>query len=123
MKPYSLDLRKRVVWAVERHGLPSRDVAARFGVATKTVTAWVRLFRETGTLEPGRVGGHRRRAIRDEHRDWLLRRCQEGEFTLRGLVIELSERGLKVDYHSVWRFVRAEKLRLGTPARRRRTPD
>jgi transposase len=29
---------------------------------------------------------------------------------LRGLVAELAERGLKVDYRSVWNFVHAEKL-------------
>ena len=29
---------------------------------------------------------------------------------MRGLVAELGERGLKVDYRSVWEFVRAEAL-------------
>jgi putative transposase len=29
---------------------------------------------------------------------------------LRGLVAELAERGLKVDYRSVWDFVHSEKL-------------
>ena len=29
---------------------------------------------------------------------------------MRGLVAELAERGLKVDYRSVWNFVHAEKL-------------
>ena len=29
---------------------------------------------------------------------------------MRGLVGELADRGLKVDYHSVWNFVHAEKL-------------
>jgi hypothetical protein len=29
---------------------------------------------------------------------------------LRGLVVELAERGLEVDYRSVWEFVHAEKL-------------
>jgi transposase len=33
-----------------------------------------------------------------------------GDFTLRGLVAELGERGLMVDYRSVWEFVHAEKL-------------
>ena len=33
------------------------------------------------------------------------------DFTLRGLVGELlAERGLKVDYRSVWEFVHAEDL-------------
>ena len=44
------------------------------------------------------------------HRDWLIERCQAGAFTLRGLVAELAERGLSVDYRSVWEFVHAEKL-------------
>jgi putative transposase len=52
------------------------------------------------------------------HRDWLLVRCEGGDFTLRGLV---AERGLKVDYVSVWRFVHAEglthKKRPSRPAR------
>jgi hypothetical protein len=32
------------------------------------------------------------------------------QVAIRGLVAELASRGLKVDYHSVWDFVRAEKL-------------
>ena len=32
------------------------------------------------------------------------------DFTLRGLVAELAERGLKVDYRTVWSFVHDEKL-------------
>ena len=45
-----------------------------------------------------------------EYRDWLLERCREGDFTLRGLVAELAERGLSVDYRVVWTFVHDEKL-------------
>jgi hypothetical protein len=39
-----------------------------------------------------------------------LQRIKGGNFTLRGLVAELAERGLKVDYRSVWEFIHAEKL-------------
>jgi putative transposase len=35
-----------------------------------------------------------------------------GDFILRGLVVELAERRLKVDYRSVWEFVHAEKAQL-----------
>jgi hypothetical protein len=54
------------------------------------------------------MGGHK--AIRGAHRAWLLQRIRAGDFTLRGLVAELAEHGLKVDYRSVWSFVHAEKL-------------
>lgn len=109
-KPYSKDLRERVVAAVERGGLSRHQAAARFDLGVSTVIRWVRRFRETGSVAPGRMGGHRPKTIRGEHRDWLLRRCKEGDFTLRGLVAELADRDVKVDYRSVWEFVHAEKL-------------
>ena len=56
------------------------------------------------------MGGHRPKAISGEHRVWLLQRVKDRDFTLRGLVAEFAERGLKVDYRSVWEFVHAEKL-------------
>ena len=70
----------------------------------------VRRLRETGNVAPGKMGGHKPRAISGEHRIWLLQRIKDGDFTLRGLVAELAERCIKVDYRSVWEFVHAEKL-------------
>ena len=109
-KPYSSDLRKRVVAAVERGGLSRRRAAAQFGVGISTVIRWVRRFRETGSVAPRQMGGYKPKKIDGEHRDWLLERTREKDFTLRGLVAELAERGLKVDYRTVWHFVHAEKL-------------
>jgi putative transposase len=126
-KPYSEDLRERVVAAVEEGGLSRHQAAARFDVGVSTVIRWVQRFRETGSVAPGQMGGHRPKTIRGELRDWLMQRCREKDFTLRGLVAELGERGVKVDYRSVWEFVHAEKLsfkknrssqRTGSPGRR-----
>jgi putative transposase len=109
-KPYSIDLRERVVGAVTRGELSCRRAAERFGVGVNTAITWVRRLRETGSVAPGKMGGHKPKAISGEHRVWLLQRIKDGDFTLRGLVCELAERGLKVDYRSVWAFVHAEKL-------------
>jgi len=109
-KPYSVDLRERVVAAVEKGGLSRRRAAAQFGVGISTVIKWVQRFRETGSVAPGQMGGHKPKAIRGEHHAWLVERCRQRDFTLRGLVAEPAERGLKVDYRSVWNFVHAEKL-------------
>ena len=128
-KPYSMDLRQRVVAAVEQGGLSRHAAAVRFGVGVSTAIAWVRRFRGTGSVAPGQMGGHKPRAIRGAHEVWLRHRLGEGEFTLRGLVAELAGRGLKVDYRAVWNFVHAEKLsfkknRAGqrTGSSRRRAP-
>ena len=109
-KPYSNDLRERVVAAVQSGGLSCNQAAKQFGVAISTAINWVNRLRETGSVAPGKMGGHKPRAISGEHRVWLLQRIKDGDFTLRGLVVELAERGLKVDYRSVWEFVHAEKL-------------
>ena len=109
-KPYSMDLRERVVAAVESGGLSCHQAAAQFGVGVSTAIVWVRRLRKTGSVAPGQMGGHKPKAISGEHRAWLLERTKAMDFTLRGLVAELAERGLKVDYRAVWNFVHAEKL-------------
>ena len=68
-KPYSMDLRERVVASVEREGLSRRQAAVRYGVGISTVIRWVRRLRETSKLTPGKMGGHRPKKIAGEHRD------------------------------------------------------
>jgi len=120
-KPYSMDLRERAVAAVLKEGLSRHESAARFGVAPSTVINWARRFRETGSVAPGQMGGRKPKAIAGEHAIFLARRVRDGAFTLRGLVAELAERGLKVDYRSVWNFVHAEKLSFKKNRHRQRT--
>ena len=110
-KAYSIDLRERVVAAVVQGGMSRRRAAAHFQVGISTVITWVRRFLQTGSVAPRQIGGYKPKAIRGEHREWLVRRIKEKDFTLRGLVAELAtERGLKVDYRAVWNFVHDEKL-------------
>jgi putative transposase len=109
-RPYSIDLRERVVRAVEEEGLSRNKAASRFGIGIKTAIDWIRLYRETGSVAAKPMGGCRPKKIVGEYRDWLLERCRRQDFTLRGLVGELAERGLRVDYRTVWEFVHGEKL-------------
>jgi putative transposase len=109
-KPYSTDLRERVVAAVLEGGLSRRQAATQFDVAVSTAINWVRRFRQSGTVAPGQMGGHRPRTIRGEHEAWLAARLRERDFTLRGLVAELAERGLDADYWAVWTFVHEQGL-------------
>ena len=121
-KPYSNDLRERVVSAVLEGGLSRHQAAARFGVAVSTAIHWVRRFQETGDVSPGQMGGHKPRKICGVHATWLASRIRERDFTVRELVTELAQRGLVVDGRSVWDFVRAEgltfKKRRWSPASR-----
>jgi transposase len=56
MRPYSEDLRWRVVRAV-LIGTPRDEVAARFLVSVPTIERWLRQKRETGGLAPKPVPG------------------------------------------------------------------
>jgi transposase len=51
MKPYSKDLRLKVLEAVDR-GMPRREVAEIFGVSMPTIKRWLKRHRETGEVDP-----------------------------------------------------------------------
>jgi transposase len=61
MKAYSLDLRSRVIAAVEA-GMPWQDILAVFGISRATLNRYRQRLRETGSLAPGQSPG-RPRAI------------------------------------------------------------
>ncbi len=56
MKPYSKDLRLRVLAAVDR-GMPRKEVAQVFGVSEPTIRRYLKVRRETGDVEPKPVPG------------------------------------------------------------------
>jgi transposase len=51
MKPYSKDLRLKVLEALDR-GMPRREVAQIFGISMPTIKRWLKRRRETGELAP-----------------------------------------------------------------------
>ena len=51
MKPYSKDLRLKVLEAVDR-GMPRREVAEVFGISVPTIKRWLKRRRETGQVDP-----------------------------------------------------------------------
>ena len=66
MKPYSIDLRERVVAACDA-GDPTRgQVAARFSVSVAWIRKLIRQRRETGSIEPKPRGGGRAPAFDGE---------------------------------------------------------
>ena len=119
VRPYSLDLRERVVAAVN-DGNSCRAVAETFGVSVAAVVKWSQRFRSTGTAEPKPMGGRRPFALEAE-RDWLLQRIAEApDLTLRALAGELADRGVTVSHYAVWHLLPREAITCKKkPARRR----
>jgi transposase len=59
MKPYSKDLRVRVLAAVDS-GVPREEVAKTFSVSVPTIKRWLKRRRETGDVEPKPIPGRPR---------------------------------------------------------------
>jgi transposase len=120
-RPYSLDLRQRVVASVEG-GRSRRATAALFGVSVASVVKWLQRYRASGSVEAKPMGRRPRRLLLLPERDWLLARlAAKPDLTLRGLQAELASRGRRVSLKAIWNFFRAERLTFKKKPARRRT--
>jgi len=70
MKPYSMDLRERVVSAIEKGDSSFRKVAQRFAVSKNCVERWVKMKRTEGHIVPRKQGGSVSTVMK--HRDQLM---------------------------------------------------
>ena len=117
-RPHSIDLRERAVARAET-GEPIREIAEALGIAASCIPKWRALKRMTGGLAAGKIGGHKKRTLSGAPAEWLERRVREAPFTLRGLVAELAERGIKSELHGVWVFVHEQGLSFKKNSARR----
>ncbi len=72
-KPHPQELRDRVVAAHKRLEGSFAVLAKRFAVGEASVNRWVRLDRESGTLQPKAMGGVRRPRAVDSRGEDMLR--------------------------------------------------
>ena len=109
-KPYAMELRERAM-ARRARGETTREVADALSLAPSTISKWEKRERETGSLSPGQMGGHKPRTLSGSIAAWLRDRLKCGDaYTLRSLSAELAEQGVKADSRAVWVFLHEEKL-------------
>jgi transposase len=119
-KPYSLDLRERVVASLES-GLSTRQAAARFSVSVAAVGEWGRLKRSQGDVRPAKQGKPKG-SVLDAHAQFILGALKEKpDTTLEEMAERLAaERDVRVVWTTVWKFLdrhdQTHKKRLRTPA-------
>ncbi|HTV33801.1 MAG TPA: IS630 family transposase [Methylocella sp.] len=106
-KPYSQDLRNRVIDAVEEGGMSCRAAARRYEVNCSTAIKWLERYRREGLRGPVGHGGHRPSALMP-HREFLeAARAEKSDVTLQDLCDRLSsEKGVKADTSMMSRFFR-----------------
>ncbi len=120
-KPYSQDLRERVIRAVEA-GASRHEAAAVFEVSPSSAIKWVARWRRTGTVAAKPMGG--KRSPLEAHKEWLLAlTAAEPDLTLQEIRGKLRQRGIVVSASSVWRFYDRHDLSFKKkPARGRARP-
>jgi transposase len=125
-KPYSNDLRARVIEAVAA-GASRREVAERYDLSASIVVLWAQRWEETGSVAAKPSGGST--SPLEEHAKFLLGLIAEKpDLTLDEVVAAMVKRGIRSSRSAVWRFFdrhnmtyKKKLVRGGAKARRRGT--
>ena len=108
--PLSMDLRLRVVRAVEEEGMSRRSAAARFGVAIRTAVRWVGEYRSSGRLAAQKMGNPSPPKL-TAHRPTVLALLEERpDCTIEEPRHDLAARGIVIGYGSIRRFFAREGI-------------
>ena len=108
-RPYSIDLRERVVAAM-RAGMSGYEAAEHFGVSEPSARRWAKRNRETGSPAPLPMGGKRPFALAQQREQVLARVAAKPDITLRELLAELQEQGFAVSYYAVWHILKRARV-------------
>jgi transposase len=103
-KSLSLDLRRRVVDAIEQ-GLSCRQAAERFGVSASSAIRWLDRLKQQGDIAAKKQGGDRKSGRIEAEAAFLLGEVAETpDITLVELQEKLKTRGVGVGIGTLWRF-------------------
>jgi transposase len=119
-RPYSNDLRARVVEAIEE-GATREEAAERHDVSLSSVGRFLRLEREAGSISPAKFGGYKPYALA-VHEEWVRQLVvAQPDITLAELKAKLAKQKVTVGQTSIFRFLRHLKLTFKKKPARRRT--
>ena len=107
-KPCSLELRERVVNAVES-GASRREAAEWFEVSPSSAIKWVQRRQATGSMAPKPSGGSI--SPLEMHADFLLSLIAErSDLTLDEIVVAMHKGRIAGSRSAVWRFFKRHNI-------------
>lgn len=93
MKPYSLDLREKIIETYKAGGITQRELAARFRVSTFFIVKLLGLHRRGESLEARRRGGCRKPILTQEMREFVKAELEkQNDLTLPELKERVAEK-------------------------------
>jgi transposase len=119
MKPYSNDLRRRIVSAYETGDYSQDEIAELFGVCQKTVSNCVRRKDETGSPDRLPRGGGRQPQLDEQARQFIAEMVKENSHVRLAHLCQHVDRKFnkKVSQSTMCRTLEA----LGLPRKKRRS--
>ena len=103
-KPYSNDLRERVVAAIEA-GHTRVEVAELYSMALSTVGGFIKRKRETGSVRPDKFGGYKTFALEDHTARVKELVAEQPDSTLAELQVRLAKENVNVSQSAIFRFL------------------
>ena len=120
-RPYSVDLRERVVRAVGA-GASCRSAAAKFEVSVSFVIKLMQRWRQRGSVTPDRYGGWKRSPLEAHAERVRALLAAEPDLTIEELRIHLAGGGVQTSRSALGRFLLVHgltrKKRPSTPPNR-----
>lgn len=111
MKPYSLDLRRKIVSVYEAGNISIRQVAERFKVSKNTVLALLKLKREKGTLSPLPATGGKPSQLAEYAQEVESMVAEHPDYTLEEYCEYWQEKtGVRLSESAMCRFLQKQKL-------------
>lgn len=112
VKALSIDLRKRVVSAVDG-GMSRNQAADRFGVSVASAVRWCGLQKQQGDVRPKPQGGDRRSQRIEGQAGFILAMVQDQpDVTLEELRSALAKRKHSFGVATLWRFFDRHQITL-----------
>lgn len=111
MKPYSLDLREKIISTYEAGKTSIRQVAERFQVSKNTVQALLKRKQATGTLKPARARGGKASQLAGYEQDIAQMVEQHQDYTLAEYCEYWYDKtGILVSESTMCRFLQKQQL-------------
>ena len=118
-KPYSDDLRRRVIEAAQ-DGASIAETVEQLGISVSSVVRFRRLHRETGSIRPAQFGGYKGYALA-AHEERVRQLVEEQpDMSLAEMKGVLAKEKVKVAQSSIFRFLHHLKLGFKKNSARRR---
>jgi transposase len=111
MKPYSIDLRQKIIEVYENEDISIRKLAQRFRVTKSFIQKLLKQYRETGNINPQSQGGSPPSKLNSEQLMTLIEIIQANDdATLSELCTLLEEKNkIRVSRSTMGRFIQRNR--------------